>query len=463
MEPPLNEHAVDQIFVLVHGTWARRADWCKDDSDLCLALRQRFPSALFLRLEWSGRNSARARHAASRRLVAELRDNHTRYPNAKNYIVAHSHGGNIGCYALRDAQELRRNIGGLICLSTPFLHVRPSSTLSSIVPVLVSAALFLVAYLLAGRFNIWGRYDLMALMKALEWNHLLRFSYLANLAQSMMIFVCGVGFTTAFIWPIWQRFVHPQVLRLKAMLSVPEDLGIPVLIVRTQGDEAAGFLILAQSGAWIFEKLSLLVLWLPRLLHEKLPLLVEEIVNGLDRRKWVGYPVAMVLVTLVAGSFFVDLVGYYKNDLVGEMFSVVTLMVMLPFMVVLVMSVPILGFLALASLIVMPALGPHLAIACPVLQITTEPGPPGRHDLLQASQLSNEKLNDWDWESWGEWEQIDAMFKDLRQDYRLMHSEAYRDQHIIAEITTWIACHVTRGTEAEEANDFTGCKSKPAD
>jgi hypothetical protein len=38
-------------------------------------------------------------------------------------LVAHSHGGNVCLYALRD-ESTERAVDGLVCLSTPFVHAR---------------------------------------------------------------------------------------------------------------------------------------------------------------------------------------------------------------------------------------------------------------------------------------------------------------------------------------------------
>ena len=44
--------------------------------------------------------------------------------SAHHGIVAHSHGGNVALYALRDV-ALRRKIDGVVTLGTPFIHCRP--------------------------------------------------------------------------------------------------------------------------------------------------------------------------------------------------------------------------------------------------------------------------------------------------------------------------------------------------
>jgi hypothetical protein len=86
---------------------------------------------------WSGGNSVWARiHAAGadgdfgkaaarntlslRQHVAQMAVDHD---GAAQVLVAHSHGGNVCLYALRD-ESTARAVDGLVCLSTPFVHAR---------------------------------------------------------------------------------------------------------------------------------------------------------------------------------------------------------------------------------------------------------------------------------------------------------------------------------------------------
>jgi hypothetical protein len=67
---------ISPFFLLVHGTWARGAQWTKPGSALCGRLLKSFPDATMDRLEWGGANSFQARLEAAdrlRRRVQELR------------------------------------------------------------------------------------------------------------------------------------------------------------------------------------------------------------------------------------------------------------------------------------------------------------------------------------------------------------------------------------------------------
>jgi hypothetical protein len=112
---------------LVHGTWARNAPWTRDGSCFREQLAKQIGAPVeFRRFCWSGVNSHTHRMEAARRLQEYLTRSVTiDHPNATHFVVAHSHGGNIACYALRD-DTLRQAVRGVICLGTPFLHVQGS-------------------------------------------------------------------------------------------------------------------------------------------------------------------------------------------------------------------------------------------------------------------------------------------------------------------------------------------------
>jgi hypothetical protein len=111
------------VFTLVHGTFARGAAWTEDRSPLREALSRGSPDPpTFLKFEWSGRNTNRARIAGGRALADHIRKTSADYPGARHVVVAHSHGGNVALYALRDIPKPHPE---LITLATPFIHGSP--------------------------------------------------------------------------------------------------------------------------------------------------------------------------------------------------------------------------------------------------------------------------------------------------------------------------------------------------
>jgi hypothetical protein len=88
-------------------------------------LRPHLPGrVVYHRFRWSGWPSHLARDHAACRLRARLLKCVQNNATAHHCVIAHSHGGNIVCYALRDAAELVEQLDCIITLSTPFLSVR---------------------------------------------------------------------------------------------------------------------------------------------------------------------------------------------------------------------------------------------------------------------------------------------------------------------------------------------------
>ena len=110
---------------LVHGTFARNATWTIETSPLCEGIRARIQDSdtiHFHRFLWSGSNSVNSRFRAQQQLSAHITELSIRHPNAKQFVIAHSHGGNIAIRALAD-NRVRASVEGLVCLATPFISV----------------------------------------------------------------------------------------------------------------------------------------------------------------------------------------------------------------------------------------------------------------------------------------------------------------------------------------------------
>ena len=122
------QRALDRIshvlisIVLVHGTWARGSRWPVLEAEIRRAFAAEEVTIQYL--NWSGRNSVSARLSAAEALVQLLEDDIRERPDARRFIVAHSHGGTVALLGLRQT-ILRGAMTGVICLSTPFLLVRP--------------------------------------------------------------------------------------------------------------------------------------------------------------------------------------------------------------------------------------------------------------------------------------------------------------------------------------------------
>jgi len=113
----------DVIITLVHGTWATEASWTQTTSALAKELTEALPTVHFERFIWSGSNSHYSRSSAAIKLRRHIRECTIRYATQDHYIIAHSHGGNVVLYALRD-DSTAKCVRGVVCLSTPFINCR---------------------------------------------------------------------------------------------------------------------------------------------------------------------------------------------------------------------------------------------------------------------------------------------------------------------------------------------------
>jgi pimeloyl-ACP methyl ester carboxylesterase len=106
---------------LVHGTFSNSSIWTEAfTGQLAKALGG---TVHFETFDWSGKNSQLARLEAARELQKKLLSTQQQHPEAVQFTVGHSHGGNVALYAIRHP-NVRRAVRGVVCLGTPFLAVR---------------------------------------------------------------------------------------------------------------------------------------------------------------------------------------------------------------------------------------------------------------------------------------------------------------------------------------------------
>lgn len=124
-------------FTLVHGTFAKGADWVHNDKDED-KFRHKLRTELkeynidFEHVDWGNTgilnrlrdNTNKQRFHGVEELKKHLLHCEEATPKNSRYIVTHSHAGNIAMYALRDT-DLHNKITGLISLSSPFLKYEP--------------------------------------------------------------------------------------------------------------------------------------------------------------------------------------------------------------------------------------------------------------------------------------------------------------------------------------------------
>lgn len=145
------------VFIaLIHGTWARNSAWPDEGSQLRRGLQDELRRPVHFHVpKWSGRNWQADRDRAAREVVSKLRDVWKDVDKGDRFLVCHSHGGNIG---IRAVAEMREEVGGVICLNTPFISIMRRSLiwrLATLGFVLIGAPMmFLVSWLAERRGSV---------------------------------------------------------------------------------------------------------------------------------------------------------------------------------------------------------------------------------------------------------------------------------------------------------------------
>jgi pimeloyl-ACP methyl ester carboxylesterase len=241
------------ICVLIHGTWARGAKWTQEDSELWQSLSElKVDPENVIRFSWTGKNSSAARLRAATQLAAELQSSMEKRPTAAHYLIAHSHGGMVALYALRD-QDLSRRIAGVVFLGTPFIRCRPrwlrlfTSSLS--LAFLCTAILIPCSelFLISVRGSL-THHDVVG------GNSLLRcFPWISTGALTFLGMIWAVAIARDPIIAILRK----QQAKAAHMhdLTFPSRLDTPVLCIRVIGDEArlwlSALVLQFETLAWV--------------------------------------------------------------------------------------------------------------------------------------------------------------------------------------------------------------------
>jgi hypothetical protein len=206
------------VVTLVHGTFATAAPWTKPDSALCRRLKNEFGDKILIEpFSWyPADNSIEARMAAAEKLSSHLARLQENNPEGRQYVIAHSHGGNV---ALDAVALYGRNLAGIACLATPFLH----------------ASVRDMRQLTLANLGWWfGSLFLLGGQVALLWYGLGRWLGLWVLV-SWLLAAVAAGVTSG----LYERLLHGIEIKDVANVvqsSVPTDWNL--LIIRGAGDEA---------------------------------------------------------------------------------------------------------------------------------------------------------------------------------------------------------------------------------
>lgn len=335
------------------------------DSELQEHLRLKLGlTPAFRMFNWSAANRFAARRAAAEELRRELEQSLTEHPDADHFVVAHSHGGNIALAAL--TSRLSGALCGLACLATPVLvsRPRPYDTLAKslfqtlafsplvvllVFPepiVLAACALWALAYGLV----YWRRSAILRRAVAITAN-----PSLAGLLHEKVLFIRATG-DEASILVGAAHLLSDLVSRLlrfatgifsEAIAETERWRGI-LLAKRVS---LIGFLLIPAAAAWAV----LLVVGAGPV----------ELFDSDDGAPQIGRVVATVLFMSCLG--FILAVGVVLLN--GAWLARLSLYLVLSFLLV-----PVLASFCLAAV----AIGPEMAVAALVREVTVEPCPPGR-------------------------------------------------------------------------------------
>jgi Putative serine esterase (DUF676) len=218
---------------LVHGTFSKRAPWTQEGSYLRLALEKLLDGPIeFKCINWSGRNTAAARAKGAETLAEELRRQmEDDDPETKHFIVAHSHGGNVALYAMRD-ETISLRIAGIVTLATPFIVVSERFSLEGNDGLIIITGLGIYASILS--YYLYIRF------------YTILFDQLAGEIIGAVFFIVLVVTAILLI-----RSLHGHSSELLQRLQLPSIDKSKLLILRSAGDEASIALLFSQFLALI--------------------------------------------------------------------------------------------------------------------------------------------------------------------------------------------------------------------
>jgi pimeloyl-ACP methyl ester carboxylesterase len=388
------------VVTLVHGTWARRTSWTVRDSPLCKTLlRAADAPVLFQRFVWSGRNSISARRGAVRGLVEHLHSVIGQWPNARHYVVAHSHGGNVAFQALGDP-VLNERVRGLVCLSTPFLTVMRRD----LGPI--------------GQIALWWLPVLLIFYGGMFALQQASFSHIDALGVVLLVLAVASGFLTS-------RLLNRLSTSVLESLEYPAVDPSKILILRAAGDEASAALAATHIVSWAAGRLWLTTSHaLGRTVDT-----VEHWRGTLTRHRLTTTLVIGCLALVLAVSFLtwsstgvpawlqpiVPLAGLSLLLMVATLFRGGLMAALLGRIMFAAVAAPFLMLIAVFG----ASLGPELLAAGLLFQVTAEATPPGRWVVWQVAASPNDG--------------------DERAPTGLMHSASYQNPKALEILEAWFA------------------------
>jgi hypothetical protein len=347
---------------------------------------------------WSGRNRVADRSRAAARLTRKLRLRLKQHPTARHYVVAHSHGGNVALYAMRDPQVGSR-LDGLVCLSTPFLHARRRDVRGQY------STLGWVGLLVAGV----TAYAVSRFFPQ-SWSSI---RVAGDSLATWAAITAGLVTVAAAALALWLSRRESD--RLATEMSIPAQRSTPVLTIRAPADEASMTLAGAEFLLWFINTLWTRV-------SEMLDRSTMRIYAALDSESrddsWRTFAASIAIWVLIGSSIALYRMGGVSGDrpitwLLAAPPAVAALAIVLVALVIVgsyLWSPLILLIWALSGLLLWP-FGARL-FAAAFLEVNVGWSPPGRSEAI--------------------------LLADTAPDAGLAHSASYQDPQALALLVEWI-------------------------
>jgi hypothetical protein len=395
------------VVTLVHGTWASAAPWTQPGSALRRTLEQELGDGVEVRtFGWTGANTQAGRLRGGHALRAALTAGIAERRGAKQFVIAHSHGGNIACYALQD-RDVRDGIDGVICLATPFLHVHRGRLPRSL---LFTAVAFLAACVALVCLSVFGTSRQHPALTALA---LAGLGLFAVVCVVMAVTLVRGGNDRISVRSIVAAVRDPEALvRALALPAMDRDRFVAV---RITGDEAAGALGSSQFFVWLFRSLwsFLAPVW--------------ETFDRIRRRVTPYLGFALIAAT-VATSFTV---------ITSDVAEVVRagIVVALAGSGLVALAVGLVAFFVLTLMVLVHSpFGIDTILATLDLQTTAEPSPPGAALVFHVTPDLGARTTS----------------------RTLRHSRIYDDPQVLGFLSAWIKARLERRRDEAEVSGSGG-------
>jgi hypothetical protein len=366
----------------------KKLAWSDPNSTFCTALAAALaPASVTFHLSrWGGSHSFRARERGVDIVRKDLEMMIKDRPTASHYVIGHSHGGNVAMRAV--SNQYAPKIAGLVCMATPFLHVRRRGD-RHYYSILVTAVFLWTVVLIPSIAVFFG-----GQVSPHHWDHTLQGNveyYLSlglqwSLARPRRNLILPLLLILSVILILIRRLRTAYDAEFARAIEVSPD--IKTLFLRASGDEATVFLSFMQFIAWFLDWLFDIFSVIPLTVG----FLVLSIVFLLERFNETNQKRALIVIIVVLALIvFVLASPSERRDPLFLVFAIAVLIaiigvcllgcILTSFVLFLVFGIVGLTIYLFVAPILMTAFGPDVIWRALLFRITAETVPPGKWEL----------------------------------------------------------------------------------